>query len=364
MYIDPHVHFRDFNQRNKETIAHGLEVARDSGVDAVCDMPNTNPAILTEKEVLERIELARQANVKEVRYFIWMGLTNDPEQVKRAVDLERKFSEVIGMKVYMGHSTGDMGIVEYHDQEHLLTTLARAGYEGILPTHCEKENEMHNTRFDRLNPITHCLDRAEIAEVRSVRDLLTIYRSISPTPKYKLHIAHISSPEAVKLVSEAREIGIDISCGVTPHHLFYDWHRMFDSDGLVMKMNPPLRGPGKPERMLELLKNGEIDFIETDHAPHTYNDKLGKDPCSGIPALANWPLFEALLIYKGFSEKRIQEVLFDASRRRLGIEDVTYRPSSATYLKSRTRDYPFNAFKPLEEKIKFELIDGKAKFRL
>ena len=81
MYIDSHVHLRDFNQKNKETIKHGLEVARDSGVDAVFDMPNTDPPIMTKENVLDRLKLAKDAGVKEVYYGLYIGLTSDREQI-------------------------------------------------------------------------------------------------------------------------------------------------------------------------------------------------------------------------------------------------------------------------------------------
>ena len=90
MYIDCHVHLRDFNEKYKETIKHGLEVALDSGVDAVCDMPNTNPPILNEGTVKERISLAKNSGVKEVSYYLYIGLTSNREQVKHAIDLARE----------------------------------------------------------------------------------------------------------------------------------------------------------------------------------------------------------------------------------------------------------------------------------
>ena len=91
MFFDAHVHFRDFKQTHKETVRHGLEVARDSGVLAVGDMPNTDPPIMTRNLVEERLRLARQAGVKEVFYGLYMGLTADAEQVSRAVDVYHRF---------------------------------------------------------------------------------------------------------------------------------------------------------------------------------------------------------------------------------------------------------------------------------
>src|SRR3989344_3665941 len=132
MYIDTHIHLRDFNQTHKETIKHGLEVARDSGVDAVFDMPNTDPAITTEAVLRDRLKLARDANVPEVFYGVYLGVTANPEQVRKVVELTRTYREVVGLKLYAGHSVGNLGVVRFEDQQRIYEVLAREGYKGVL----------------------------------------------------------------------------------------------------------------------------------------------------------------------------------------------------------------------------------------
>ena len=114
MYIDAHVHLRDFRQSHKETISHGLEVAVDSGVDAVFDMSNTDPPILTRDVVIDRLRVARAANIPSVFYGVYMGLTTDPEQIKGAVEAYREFPQVIGMKLYAGHSVRTLLLTQLH----------------------------------------------------------------------------------------------------------------------------------------------------------------------------------------------------------------------------------------------------------
>ena len=117
MIIDAHVHLRDFSQSYKETVRHGLEVARDSGVSAVFDMPNTNPPITNRETLLDRFKLAEDANVKEVFYGVYLGATADPEQLKRAVGLFREFPrKVVGMKLYAGESVGNLAVKDYANQ--------------------------------------------------------------------------------------------------------------------------------------------------------------------------------------------------------------------------------------------------------
>ena len=165
MYVDSHVHFRDFNQKHKETVRHGLEVARDSGLDAVFDMPNTDPPIMTRDLVEDRLRIAKEAGVSDVFYGFYMGLTADPEQIKQASDIFREFRQVIGMKLYAGHSVGNLGVINEEEQRGVYETLAREGYQGVLAVHCEKESELDPNTWNPQQPITHCHARPEKAEV-------------------------------------------------------------------------------------------------------------------------------------------------------------------------------------------------------
>ena len=140
MYIDPHVHLRDFNQSHKETVRHGLEVARDSGVVAVFDMPNTDPPIITQEDVIQRLGVAKKAGIPEVFYGVYIGLTADCEQVKRAVHIINHFQQVIGMKLYAGHSVGNLGVIRLDEQARIYEVLDQEGFTGFLAVHCEKES--------------------------------------------------------------------------------------------------------------------------------------------------------------------------------------------------------------------------------
>lgn len=345
MYADGHVHFRDFEQKEKETVKHGLEVARDSGVDIVADMPNTKPAIFTLELAKERLALAREANVPEVFYGLYMGLTKDREQIKTAVRAYREFfPHVIGMKLYAGHSVENLGVIFSEDQEIVYETLALEGYNGILVVHAEKESKMHHSFWNPYNPRSHCFARPEISEIESVKD------QIAFAFKYrfggKLHIAHISSPTAVRLVNEAKRKGLDISCGICPHHFIFDWGKMLGADGIHFKMNPPLRSPESRNQMFDSLRNGSIDWIETDHAPHTLEQKV-KDPyMSGIVGEPWWPIFDEYLNFHGFSAEQREDLMFNNFVKRTGV-DVTR--STERKLVDRRSDYPFNPYKEIEK---------------
>jgi len=346
MYIDSHVHLRDFGQKHKETVKHGLEVARDSGVDAVFDMPNTNPPIMTRGLVVDRLKLARDANVEGVFYGVYMGLTGDPEQVKKAVDIYREFPQVVGMKLYAGHSVGNLGVINLEDQHTVYRILSEQGYDGVLAVHAEKESELLPQTWQSHNPISHCHARPEKAEVESVKDQIELAREYGF--KGKMHIAHISSPSAVALVQAAKG-SLDMSCGVCPHHFIYDWQQMSSEEGVLWKMNPPLRSPESRQQMLNYLRSGEVDWVETDHAPHTLDEKVKEPFMSGIPGLPWWNLFEEFLRNNNFTDGRIEEVTFGNIVNRFG---VPIKRSSRKVV-DRRGDYPFNPYTPIEKEIRF-----------
>ncbi len=347
MIIDPHVHFRDFKQSYKETVRHGLEVARDSGLSAVFDMPNTDPPIIDRETLEARLRIAKDANVPEVFYGIYLGATADAEQLKRAVDLYWEFfPHIVGFKLYAGESVGNLAVVNFSDQLKVYQTLAKVGYDGVLGIHAESEKVMRKSIWNSSNPISHCIARPPEAEVESIKEQLILYNDSKL--QAKIHIHHVSCPESVELVRKAKKSGVKISFGVCPHHFFYNQEKMNSENGILWKMNPPLRPAGYNVKMLEYLRSGEIDFIETDHAPHSVEDKFEKH-MSGIPGLPWWPMFIEYLKRNDFSGKRIEEVTFGNAQKIFGI-DIKKRRNPI--LRDRTKDgqyAPFGYYRELEE---------------
>lgn len=345
MVVDCHVHLRDEEQEHKETIEHGLLVARDSGVSSVFDMPNTKRPVTTRERVEARLALADKADVEEVFYGTYIGLTADVEQVREAVITYREFfPRVVGFKLYAGHSVGNLGVIKEEEQRNVFLTLAQEEYDGVLAVHCEKEDLMNSKIWSFRFPITHCFARPPVSEVESVRDILTFAEE--HRFRGKLHIAHISVPEAVDIVSQAKE-KIDVSCGVCPHHFMFDYWKMFGRDGILYKMNPPLRKPGDNKKMLELLRVGKINWVETDHAPHTLEEKTSRDFMSGITGLQNWNFFVEYLRTNGFGEEQVEKVVHGNVVERFGFE---VRKNKRKVV-NRRGDYQINYYKLMEEKM-------------
>src|SRR3989338_3183373 len=320
MYIDAHVHCRDEEQIDKETIAHDLEVAKRAGVDAIFDMPNTERPVTDRRRVDERLALADAAK-SSVFYGLYVGLTPNPEQVRDAVRIHSEyFPRVVGLKMYAGKSVGDLEIIKKEEQDEVYRALS--DYRGVLAVHCEKESFMKPKIWNADNPITRCRARPPEAEMESIKDQVELaMRHEFPGT---LHIVHISTPEGVEYVDKVRLNfngtygGLRICCGVTPHHLFFYDEMMRADGGLLLKMNPPLRDRTRQARMIELLREGKIDWVETDHAPHTLEDKRERH-MSGVPWLGTWPDFMYRLERNGFSKKRLNGIGFDNAARTFGI---------------------------------------------
>ncbi len=306
MRIDPHVHFRDEEQSYKETIAHGLSVARDQGVEYVFDMPNTFKPVLRESDVKRRLSLVPPRDAG--RYLLYVGATKDGKQLKEAIDLANDAREVIGLKCFAGKSTGDLAVIDEDDQKRIYSTLAKNKYTGVFALHCEKESFMKDI-FNPDDPISHARSRPGAAEIESVKDQIRFVKESGFMGT--LHICHVSCKGAVETIDRARS-EINITCGVTPHHLLWDESKLAGDHGLLYKTNPPLRSRDEVDSLKELLKRGKIDWIETDHAPHTVGEKLHEGYPSGYPSLYLYrQTVEKLLPGIGLSEREIDDLTFN-----------------------------------------------------
>ncbi len=306
--IDPHVHLRDGSQSAKETLRHGMGVGSKAGILAFFDMPNTDPPLTTRDRVLTRLEAGRQAARvieaeagKTVFYGVYGGLTSDPRQIAEMVAAYRETAGgVVGFKMFAGHSTGGMGIVIDAQQQLVYQTLASLGYRGVLAVHCEKESLLRPGLWNPAHPESHCLARPAEAETASISDQIAFARKAG----YEgvLHICHISTRRSIELVVQARAQGMRITCGATPHHALLDIASAGRADNLL-KMNPPLRTREDREAVFQDLLEGTIDWMESDHAPHTIADKrLG---ASGIPGFAGLLLLIQHLRTAGVTEERL-----------------------------------------------------------
>jgi len=313
MYIDPHVHCRDWEQAYKETVKHALSVAEKAGFTAIFDMPNTKPPIDSRELAVKRLELAKRAE-SPVFYGLYMALTADPNQIKEAVETYNGLEQVVGFKLYAGHSVGRIGVIDESEQKRIYQTLAKENYQGVVVLHCEKESLIKD--WNPESPESHAMARPWQAEVESLKDQLNFAKEYGF--KGTLHIAHTSVPQSVSIVNNEKDL--NVTCGVCPHHILLNYTAMKEGFGVIMKMNPPLRPTGMNIELLELLKQGKIDWVETDHAPHTLKEKLDPPYMSGVTGLQKYPKFINWLRNAGLTEERMRDITFNNINKTFGLD--------------------------------------------
>lgn len=346
--IDPHVHLRDGKQAGKETVSHGLRVAARAGLDGVFEMPNTDPPLTSETLIRERIALTDDAVERisaetgmTIFHGIYAGLTADEDQIGRMVELHsRLFPRLVGLKMFAGSSTGDLAILSEKEQLRVFEALTRFGYRGVLAVHCEKESLMETKLWNPESPVSHTRARPPICETASVRDMIAFSRKSGF--EGVLHICHISLDESVRLVDEARG-ALRVTCGATPHHLLLPDSAMNRAGG-ILKMNPPLRSEENRSALVRHLMEGRIDWIETDHAPHTLEEKRTSMP-SGIPGFPIYPRLLEWLKKKKASEALLESITHGNIAETYGIEVENTRRNGEADLSVEYQYDPFEGWR-------------------
>lgn len=324
-HIDPHCHCRN-------NIRRWTKLAKTQGVIAVFDMPNTDPPILRERDVIKRLKLAESKD-PVVQYFLYVGLTSRFGQIEEAVELVKKYPQVVGLKLYCS-GLGRLGVSRETGQERIYKFLARLNYQGFLAVHCEKESKFQPELWDPTKPWTHSLAQPPEAEIESVKDQIRFAR-MSHFPGH-LHICHISCAEAVDLVWQAKKY-LRITSGVTPPHLLWSFEdlKTRGAIGLLLKVNPPLRSRATVQKLREYLKQDKIDWVETDHAPHSLLSKLFPPYRSGIPSLYFYQEFLKWLGQQGVNQETIENLTYWNIKRVFGDKLKRLTPSVNRFYNAR-----------------------------
>ena len=144
------------------------------------------------------------------------------------------------------------------------------------------------------------------------------------------------------------ECDIRVTCGVCPHHLLLDYTAMEKPQGLIMKMNPPLRPIGMNVELLELLREGKITWVETDHAPHTLEEKLSVPYMSGVTGLQKYPKFIYWLKQQGFNDDLVKKITFSNIVKQFGLDLKSRECSPILDLEHEYSFDPYKGFGVLE----------------
>jgi len=257
-FFDMHVHLREPGREDEETIETGSNAAAAGGFTGIACMPNTNPAI-DSAEVVRFIKEKASNHLVDVYPIGAATLNRKGESISPILELY------------------EAGVVGYSDDGNVIKSA------GIL------RNVLEYSKITNAPVIEHCEDESladgamnesfnstllGLPGIPTVAEDLIVMRDIMMTEYVdgKIHIAHISSKNSVEIVRQAKKKGIKVTAEVTPHHfsLTDDNLKTFDTN---FKMNPPLRTKDDVEAIIEGLKDGTIDCIASDHAPHSIEEK-------------------------------------------------------------------------------------------
>jgi dihydroorotase len=273
--IDDQVHFREPGLTQKATIGSEARAAVAGGVTSFMEMPNTNPAALTQELLEDKYKIAAATSVANYSFF--MGVSNsNSEQVLRTND---KKKDVCGVKIFMGSSTGDMLVDNY-----LTLTKIFSESELLISTHCEDENIINANKAkyaDADNASYHPL----IRDVEACFESSFAAIQLAMKHNTRLHILHISTAKELQLFSNMLPLKDKrITSEVCVHHLHFtaDDYAQY---GNLIKCNPAIKAAENKAALWEALLDDRLDIIATDHAPHTWEEKqqpYQKAP-SGVP---------------------------------------------------------------------------------
>lgn len=279
--IDPHVHFRTPGMEYKEDWRTAAKAALAGGYTTVFDMPNTIPPTITAERLREKKKLI-DTQLKEIgiplRYQLFFGADKHHlDQIAQVKD------EIIGIKVFMGCSTGDLVI---DDDESLHAVFEIAAKENlIVAVHAEDEHLLRE-RKAQYKDIKEYAIHSKIRDTEIAR--FAVEKAIGLTRQYgtRLYILHVSSIPELALIRQAKAENLPVFAETTPHHLFLDESSYAILAGKAV-VNPPLRHVENHAALFTAIHEGVIDTIGSDHAPHTLSEKskpYGECP-SGMPGI-------------------------------------------------------------------------------
>lgn len=277
--IDVHVHFREPGFTHKEDFSTGSMAAAFGGISCFFDMPNTIPQTTTLQTLSEKIISANKKSY--IDFGIYAGITDG--NINNIEVLSKKSS---GFKFYLSETTNSLPF-NVNNLKYTFQKLSSTNKTVLI--HAENSNCIQAHKIHERNLTDHLRSRPNKCEEIAIKNIFESSKSINS----RIHICHLSSCEGLELSKNHPQ---NISFGATPHHMLFTAENRTENQGLL-KVNPPLRTNFDKVSIFEGIKYGYIDILESDHAPHTLEEKVvdfEKAP-SGIPGVeTTYPMFLAL----------------------------------------------------------------------
>jgi len=258
--VDAHVHFREPGLTHKEDWLTGSRAAIKGGITYVIDMPNTIPPTSTVERILFKKELAEKSLVN-------FGL-NSVVSDNNIDQIQELASYVTAFKIFMGQSTGNLKL---NDKLFLKAFSEVSKTEKVLCVHAEDQeinDKFHAKYKDSDDPIAYAYSRPPESEIKAIDDAI----EFAEYTGVRLHVCHVTTKKSLRLINRAKKHNVDVTCETCPHYLFMTQEDLKDKKAFA-KMNPPLRTKQDQKALWKGLRDGTIDMIVSDHAPHTLEEK-------------------------------------------------------------------------------------------
>lgn len=277
--IDPHVHLRDQQLAYKEDFFSGTSAAAAGGVTLTIDMPNNKPVTMSATSLRERMKLAETRAVINIAFH-----SAFPESLEEIPQIVKQGA--VAFKLYMSKKIGGLDI---EDDDALLRALSKAGKMKVpVSVHAEDKKTLETVKKEMQQAGRRDMDaylkvHSPDAELKGVRHIIQLAEKTS----VHIHFCHLSSAEGLKAILTAKNMGLSVSCEATLHHLLLSSKHLKRYETIAV-MDPPLRTEKDVETLWEALRQGLIDAVASDHAPHTIEEKKAESVWEvkpGIPGL-------------------------------------------------------------------------------
>ena len=362
--IDMHCHLREPGFEYKETIETGSKSAVAGGFTTICPMPNTKPTPDNVETLEKIIKEAKRVNLCNVLPY---ASVTKGEKGEELVDFEK-------LKKAGAIAFSDDGMPVTNSRIMREAMIEADKLNTFVSSHCEElsvsAGAIHTGKVAKKLGVQGVLPEAE--EIMAAREIV-----ISETNDVRAHICHISTRTTRNLVRDAKKRGVKITCETCPHYFTFTVDEVLKS-GTNAKMNPPLREEKDRQAIIEGLKDGTIDCIITDHAPHSEEEKskeLSKAPngiigfetalSAEIMNLINPGHLSYLELVKLTSYNPAKLLKIDRGEIGIGkIADITIFDPNEEYvytkemIVSKSKNSPFIG-KKLKGKVKYTIVDGR-----
>ncbi len=361
-FTDVHVHLREPGFSYKETIATGTLAAARGGYTNVCSMPNLSPCPDTFENLKVQLDIIEKDAVINVYPF---GTITKGQAGEMLSDMEDMADKVIGF------SDDGRGV---QSEEMMLAAMSKAkSLDKIISAHCEDNNLLfggyiHDGQYAKTHAHAGICSESEWGPIK--RDIEFVRKT-----GCKYHVCHISTKESVELIRKAKAEGVNITCETGPHYLTMNDSMLMENGRF--KMNPPIRSEEDRLALIEGIKDGTIDVIATDHAPHSAEEKskgLEKSMMGVVGIETAFAVCYTKLVKTGIiTLEKLTELLSVNAKSRFGIgseikvgekADLTIFDLDANFtvnpqeFLSKGKATPFEGWK-LCGRCKLTMVDGK-----